>query len=85
MALSQQNAENLLKALSGAGPLSELLPCIADMRVILPHTGHNTCGAGADSAAVLDAFSALALASKNTQVCGMLIVRPQQQVLHPLS
>ena len=81
--LTPENAENMLKALSGAGT-SLGLHCIEDMRVTALDTVCSYSSAVARSAAVHDAFSALALACKNTQVCGMLMVRPRQEVLHPL-
>ena len=64
-----ENAENMLNALTGAKPFP-MLDCIEDMRVTIPET-EDTVG----NAAVLVAFSALAMACKNTQVCGMLVVR----------
>ena len=73
----------MLKALSGAGTSPEL-HCVEDMRVTAPHIVCSYSSAVARSAAVQDAFSALALACKNTQVCGMLMARPKQQVLHIL-
>ena len=59
----------MLKALNGEGALPEL-GCIRDMRVTFPEIEDT-----AETAAVLVAFSALSLACKATQVCGMLLVR----------
>ena len=68
------------------GPLPELLCCIEDMGVTFPFIDYSKHSLDAKRAAVRDAFSGLALASKRTQVCGMLNghVRPQQQTLHTL-
>ena len=74
----------MLEALGGAGPLLELLEDIEDMRITVPHIYCWERSALVENASVLDAFSALARACKNTQVCGMLMVRPQQRMLHPL-
>ena len=73
----------MLKALSGVGT-SLGLHCIEDMRVTALDTVCSYSSAVARSAAVHDAFSALALACKNTQVCGMLMARPKQGVSHSL-
>ena len=59
----------MLAALNGADPFPEL-NCIEDMRVTMPETDNVT-----EKAAVLVAFSALAMACKSTQVCGMLAAR----------
>ena len=69
----------MLKALSGAGTSPELqMHCVEDLRVTAPHISCSYSSAVAKRAAVHDAFSALALACKNIQVCGMLVVSPQQ-------
>ena len=81
--LTPENAQSILKALSGASTSSEL-HCVEDMRVTAPHIVCSYSSADAKSAAVHDAFSALALACKNTQVCFMLVGRPQQRMLHTL-
>ena len=70
----------MLNALTGAKPFPTL-DCIEDMRVTIPET-EDTVG----HAAVLVAFSALAMACKNTQVCGMLVVRATAaEVTFPIS
>ena len=66
--LTPANAENILKALSGKAPSPDLA-CVEDMRVTFPETDDTT-----ENAAVLVAFSILAVACKNTQVCGMVSV-----------
>ena len=78
IALTLANAENILTALAGEGPLPEL-GCIEDMRVTLPEIDDT-----AENAAVLVAFSALALACKGTKVCGMLLPKPELQMLQLL-
>ena len=68
--LTSADAENILIALNGKGPgpLPEL-GRIEHMRVTFPGTDDTV-----ESAFVLVAFSVLAVACRNTQVCGMLIV-----------
>ena len=63
-------ARNVLGALSGTGPgpVPEL-GSVINMQVTFPESFDTT-----ESAAVLVAFSLLAVACKNTQVSGMLIV-----------
>ena len=64
--LTPANAENILKALSGEAPSPDLA-CVEDMRVTFPETDDTT-----ENAAVLVAFSILAVACKSTQVCSMM-------------
>ena len=66
--LTPPNAETILKALSGKAPSPDLT-CVEDMRVTFPETDDTT-----ENAAVLVAFSILAVACKNTQVCSMMSV-----------
>ena len=68
IALTPRNAEHILTAFSGMGAFPEL-DQIEDMRVTIPEADDAT-----ESATVLLAFSALALACKDTQVCSMLVV-----------
>ena len=65
IALTPENAENILTALSGKAPFPDL-DCVQDMCATFPVTETLS-----ENATVLVAFNTLALVCKNTQVRGI--------------